>query len=149
MKIKFNWGTGIFLFILLFLAVNGFVIYKSLQQKNDLVTSEYYPEGLAYQKQIERMSNYNALQGKIAINAANDQLVISYPGEMKDKSVKGSFQLFRPSDEKLDITDTIQPDTGLMQKIPLEKFRKGKYIAKFIWTMDKKEYACETPFFIP
>ena len=35
MKIQFNWGTGITVFIALFLLANAFVIYKSFQQKNE------------------------------------------------------------------------------------------------------------------
>ena len=66
MKFKFNWGTGIFIFITLFLLVNAFVIYKSFQQRNDLVEEEYYPQGLEYQKQIDRFAKANALSAKIS-----------------------------------------------------------------------------------
>jgi len=144
MKIKFDWGTGITIFIALFLLVNAFVIYKSFQQRNDLVVEEYYPQGLEYQKQIDRFANANALTGKIQISEEGDELVISYPRELIGKDIKGKVIFFRPSDERADFNDSIHFDTALIQRIPVSKMMKGKYIAKFFWTMDGTEFAHES-----
>ena len=144
MKIKFNWGTGIFIFITLFLLTNAFVIYKSFQQRNDLVEEEYYPQGLEYQKQIDRFANANALIGKIKITEEAGELIISYPSEFKDKTVKGLVIFFRPSDEKADFQDSISFDKAMIQKIPVQNMVKGKYVAKFFWVMQGKEYAYES-----
>lgn len=144
MKIKFNWGTGIFIFIALFLLTCSFVIYKSFQQKYDLVEEEYYPQGLEYQKQIDRFANANSLVGKIEITAVSDGLIITYPKEMKGKEIKGHVIFFRPSDENADFRDSIQFDTNMVQRISLQQIIKGKYIAKFFWTMDGKEFAHES-----
>ncbi len=144
MKIKFDWGTGITIFITLFLLVNAFVIYKSFQQRNDLVVEEYYPQGLEYQKQIDRFANANALNGKIQISEEGDELAISYPHELKGKEIKGKVIFFRPSDERADFNDSIHFDTALIQRIPVSKMMKGKYIAKFFWTMDGSEFAHES-----
>jgi hypothetical protein len=146
MKVKFNWGTGIFIFIVLFLLVNAFVIYKSFQQRNDLVEEEYYPKGLDYQKQIDRFANANALSGKIEISEKDNKLEIKYPGELKGKKVKGLVNFFRPSDENADFKDSIRFDTSMIQRIPAEKFINGKYVAKFYWLMDGKEFAHESTF---
>jgi len=146
MKVKFNWGTGIFIFIVLFLLVNAFVIYKSFQQRNDLVEEEYYPKGLDYQKQIDRFANANALSGKIEIIEKDNKLEIKYPGELKGKKVLGLVNFFRPSDENADFKDSIRFDTSMIQRIPAEKFIKGKYVAKFYWLMDGKEFAHESTF---
>ncbi len=142
-KIKFNWGTGITVFIALFLLANAFVIYKSFQQKNDLVAEEYYPQGLEYQKQIDRFANSNSLSAKIVIADSKDGLVITYPGELKGKNIKGEVIFFRPSDENADFHDSISFDTAMIQLIPHHMLINGKYIAKFFWKMDGKEYAHE------
>lgn len=144
MKIKFNWGTGIFIFITLFLLVNAFVIYKSLQQKYDLVEQEYYPQGLEYQKQINRFANANSLTGKITISEVGDELQIVYPEELKGKNIRGKVIFFRPSDENADFTDSIKFDSAMMQRVSLNKMLSGKYIAKFFWEMDGKEFAQES-----
>lgn len=142
-KIKFNWGTGIFTFIALFLLANGVVIYKSLQQHNDLVEKDYYPEGLEYQKQIDRFANANLLSSKISIVNSDGSIIITYPMELKGKEVKGKVIFFRPSDEKADFSDSIKFDTSMIQRVQVQKMLKGKYIAKFIWSMENKEYAQE------
>jgi hypothetical protein len=144
MKFKFNWGTGIFIFIALFLLANGIVIFKSLQQRNDLVDEEYYPQGLEYQKQIDRFASANSLTGKILVTAKAGELIINYPEGLKGKNVKGQVIFFRPSDERADFQDSIRYDTSLVQRIPTQKMMKGKYIAKFFWIMDGKEYAHES-----
>ena len=144
MKIKWNWGTGIFVFISLFLLANAFVIYLSLQQRNDLVAEEYYPQGLEYQKQIDRFANANALKSTILISSGSNELIISYPGELKGKDIKGQVIFFRPSDERADFRDSIRFDTAMIQRIPVHKKMKGKYIAKFFWVMDGREYAHES-----
>jgi len=144
MKIKFNWGTGIFIFITLFLLVNAFVIYNSFQQRNDLVEEEYYPQGLEYQKQIDRFAKANALSANIEISEKAGELVITYPGELKSKNIKGQVIFFRPSDENADFSDSIYFDAAMVQRIPVQKMLKGKYIAKFFWIMDGKEYAHES-----
>ena len=144
MNVKFNWGTGIFIFIALFLLVNAFVIYKSFQQRNDLVEEEYYPQGLEYQKQIDRFAKANALSAKIEISEEAGELVITYPNELNSKNIKGQVIFFRPSDENADFSDSIRFDTAMVQRIPIQKMIKGKYIAKFFWIMDGKEYAHES-----
>ena len=144
MKFKFNWGKGIFIFIALFLLVNAFVIFKSFQQRNDLVTEEYYPQGLEYQKQIDRFANANALRSKIQITEESGAVVIAYPSELKGRTIKGQVNFFRPSDENADFHDSIAFDTTMIQKIQVQKMMKGKYIAKFFWIMDGKEFAHES-----
>jgi nitrogen fixation protein FixH len=144
MNIKFDWGTGIFIFIALFLLVNAFVIYKSFQQRNDLVIEEYYPQGLEYQKQIDRFANANSLTGKILIRTDANELSISYPYDLKGKDIKGKVIFFRPSDERADFNDSIKFDTAMIQRIAVDKIMKGKYIAKFFWIMDGKEFAYES-----
>jgi len=119
------------------------VIYKSFQQKNDLVAEEYYPQGLEYQKQIDRFAETNALGDKLIITEEADGLIVTYPLDMKEKVVKGEVVFFRPSDEKADFQDSIRFDSALKQRIPIGKFINGKYVAKFFWEMDGKEYAYE------
>lgn len=143
MRIKFNWGTGIFIFIALFLLACGFVIFKSFQQKNDLVSEEYYPQGLEYQKQIDRFAKANALSNPIIISEDKQDLLITYPVDLKGKDVRGEVIFFRPSDKNADLQDSIRFDTSMIQRIPLQRFIKGKYVAKFFWKMDGKEFAQE------
>lgn len=140
MSFKFNWGTGIFIFISLFLLSMAFVVYLSLQQKNDLVEKEYYPQGLEYQKQIDRKGNAGRLSEGIVLARKQGNLAIRYPRDLKGKNVDGQVYFFRPSDQDADFHDSIRFDTAMMQFISTNKLRPGKYIAKFSWKMEGKEF---------
>ncbi len=140
MKIKFNWGTGIFAFIILFLISMVALVYFSMQQRFDLVEIEYYPQGLEYQKQIDRIANASKLSAPVAIVQKADSLFFQFPPEMKDKQVKGIVFMFRPSDMTADFSDSLKFDSTLVQRIPVASMTAGRYIAKISWTMDGKEF---------
>jgi hypothetical protein len=140
MSIKFNWGTGIFAFIVLFLISMVVLVYFSMQQRFDLVETEYYPQGLEYQKQIDRIANAGKLSAPVSVEQVQDFLIFHYPAEMKDKHVKGIVFMFRPSDQYADFTDSLKFDTTMVQRIPVAGLTAGRYIAKINWTMDGKEF---------
>ena len=52
MRIKWNWGTGILIGIIAFMAFIIGLVYFSVQQNFDLVERDYYPKALEYQQQI-------------------------------------------------------------------------------------------------
>jgi len=143
MSFKFNWGTGIFMFIGLFLLSMAALIYFSLQERFDLVETEYYPQSLEYQKQIDRIAVTGQLSEKILISQQQDHLTVKFPVELKGKEVKGQIYMFRPSDQDADFTDSLKIDTSLVQRIPVSKLKAGRYIAKISWSMDGKEYYFE------
>jgi hypothetical protein len=140
MSFKFNWGTGIFTFIALFVVSMVALVYFSMQQRSDLVEKEYYPKGMEYQKQIERIANAEQLSGKISIVQEPGFLLFRYPAEMQDGITEGLVYMFRPSDQDVDYTDSLRFDSTLVQRIALDKLKAGRYIAKISWTMDGKEY---------
>lgn len=143
MSFKFNWGTGIFIFIGIFLLSMAALVYFSLQQRFDLVETEYYPQGLEYQKQIDRMAMTEKLSEKISITQQNDTLLVKFPVDMKGKVFKGQIHMFRPSDQDADYTDSIRTGNGLVQRIPVSGLKSGRYVAKISWTMDGREYYFE------
>lgn len=143
MSFKFNWGTGIFIFIAVFLLSMGALVYFSMQQRFDLVEDEYYPQSLAYQKQIDRMANAGKLSGKVILEQVDSSLLIRFPEDLSGREVKGMVHMFRPSDEHADFSDSLQLDSGLVQRIPLNRLINGRYIAKISWQMDGKEYYLE------
>lgn len=137
---KFNWGHGIFVFLTIFVLSMVFVVYKSFQQDNALVEKEYYPKGLEYQKQIDRISNANSLDEKISIEAASQSVIIKYPASFKGIKPEGKIFFYRPSDDKGDLELVMQPDTALKQMVSTEKLLKGKYLVKLSWIFESKEY---------
>lgn len=137
---KFNWGHGIFLFLTIFVLSMVFVVYKSFQQDNALVEKEYYPKGLEYQKQIDRIGNANSLSERITVEPVEDVAVVKFPKSLFEGNAKGKLFFYRPSDDAGDLEVDISLDSSLIQKVPIDKLMKGKYIVKISWTMQSKEY---------
>ena len=143
MSFRFNWGTGIFIVIVLFLLSMAAVIYFSLQQRFDLVEEGYYPEGLEYQKKIDQKTNAGRLSGKISFSQTDGFLHIRYPEDLRNQVVRGTVYLFRPSDQNADYTDSIRLDTALVQRISTAKLLEGRYLAKISWMMNGQDYYYE------
>ena len=137
---KFNWGHGIFIFLTIFVLSMAFVAYKGFQQHNALVEEEYYPKGLVYQKQIDRIKNANALPEMIKLNELSDNIIISYPSLFKGKKVEGKIYFYRPSDDRGDYTEPMKIDSSLIQSVSTSRLMPGRYLVKMNWKMDDKEF---------
>lgn len=149
MSIKFNWGTGIFIFIIIFLVTMISVVFLSFRQNNELVEAEYYPQGIEYQKQIDRMAKTKLLSASIAAEQVSGELVLTFPEEFRTIGFdKGDIYFYRPSAEKADILVAMQPDTSLKQKFSISRFSPGKYVIKLSWSMKGEQYYDEQPVMI-
>ena len=143
MKMRFNWGTGIFIVIVLFLlAVVAFFIYIKTLDIN-LVEDNYYEKELVYQQRIDKISNTNQLSGKISISQGPGTLIIQFPETDTSWIVSGNVLLYRPSDPKKDVILPLQLDVSQRQSIDISGINKGKWIVKLEWKMGGKEYYFE------
>lgn len=137
---KFHWGHGIAVFLGIFLISMGFVVYKAFQQDNPLVELEYYPKGLVYEKQIQRIQNANRLPEKIKVEVNSENVVVVYPADFLSLKPEGTVYFYRPSNEKGDLTEKMICDSSLRQNFKEERLMNGKYIIKLTWKMGGKEY---------
>lgn len=138
---KINWGTGILIFIILFLiAIISFVIFANTQ-KVKLVEEDYYPKELNFDSQMEKQANAEALIEKVSIGLTTDALIfIHFPEFFNPKQVEGSILIYRPSDDKEDILYEITLDSNSYQVLPAKELLPGKYIIKLDWTSEGIEY---------
>ncbi|MBK8623571.1 MAG: FixH family protein [Saprospiraceae bacterium] len=132
---KFHWGTGIFIFLGLFILTLGFVLYKSRQVDNTLVMEKYYEEDLAYQSKFEKMDNYIKLSRKInfiqALQEGKIDLVFPYDAEKKHK---GTVTLYRPNDKNLDKVMEIRLEKDSIMTVPTKDLESGQWRMKVDWT---------------
>jgi nitrogen fixation protein FixH len=145
---KFNWGTGITIFIGFFLLSMAFFIFKSYQEDYPLVEKEYYPKGLEYDKQLARIRNTEALAEKFSVEQTGSEVVVRQPAVLQKGYEGGNIHFYRPSAESGDLKDTIRVDSTLKQSFPLAKLMEGKYLVKINWKMGGKEYYQEEPVYI-
>jgi hypothetical protein len=145
---KFNWGTGIFIVIIVFiLAVAGFMIYVSTLDIN-LVEDNYYDKELVYQDRIDRINNTAALTWKIGIKQDQGRLILQFPSQEPPIAPEGTLLLYRPSDPGKDITIPLQLNDSARQIIDIARIDRGKWVIKLDWKTNGKSYYFEKEVFI-
>jgi hypothetical protein len=137
---KFHWGHAIFLVFIMFLAAMTWVIVFAFSQKVNLVTPEYYPKGVDYEDQINKIRNTAKLNHKIRFEKQNDKLVFMFPDEINSDSISGTIQFYFITDFEKDRKVEINPDTTGKQEINIKNFLSGRYIIKIDWAAGNKGY---------
>jgi len=145
---KFNWGTGIFIVIVLFiLAVVAFLIYVSnLDIK--MVEDNYYDKELAYQDRIDKLNNTDSLPWKIYFKQEPGIIIIQFPQLDTVLTPAGTILFYRPSDPEKDFSFPLQLNDSSLQVIDITGINKGKWVIKLDWEMGGKEYYYEEEVFI-
>lgn len=146
---KFNWGTGIFLFYTIFALSLVFQVFKSTQYDNSLVVDNYYEEDLNYQAQYERKQNAQNLAEPVDIDLipATQELAIQFPAEVADAI--GVVHLYRPSGKAADQKLPIELNDQGQMKISTQDMLTGRWSVRITWTSGSKEYFTEKDIYVP
>ena len=139
---KINWGTGIVIAFILFIAfIMYFVINMNLNKKydHDLVTEDYYQEELLHQNVIDKVDNAKELKENVSWKKTDDGILISFPKDLDYKKITGKVFLYRPSNKKLDSEISISlSDYYLI--IPKTSLLAGRWNLNVDWKYDGKSY---------
>lgn len=141
---KFNWGTGILIFLILFLlACTAFMIFAARQGIN-LVHKNYYERGVNYTEQMAVDARSVSYKNAFSISNTDKFLVVEIEKSLSLKIDSGNLILFRPSDSKQDVFKTVEKQTS---KITFQKgdLVHGRYILKFYWYSDGLKYEVHRP----
>lgn len=142
MKIKWNWGTGIFIAILAMMTFVGFMVYKSFDYKINKVSEDYYERGLNHTQQMKRIENSRPHEAGFDVIYGSD-CTVQFPELFKGKDVVGEILFFRPADYSDDKSFDIELDTLAAQHFALDNFLKGKYVVKATFESEGVEYYFE------
>ncbi len=140
MKIKFNWGTGIVLFIILFLGTVALRIFLSYQHDINLVSQDYYPEEIAYEERIEKERNTQNLAEKVKIEKDNNLLKIVFPPIVENGIVSGKVHFYYPADYQSDTTIVLKLEENSFQVVETNEFTRGRYILKIDWKLNETKF---------
>ena len=139
---KINWGTGIVIAFILFIAfIMYFVINMNLNKKydHDLVTEDYYEQELLHQNEIDKVDNSKKLKENVNWKKTDDGILVSFPTDLNYKNITGTVFLYRPSNKKLDSEiDISLSDHYLL--IPKTRLLDGRWNIKVDWKYDDKSY---------
>ena len=101
MKLRLNWGTGIFIAMLSFMIFILSFVYKSVamdEYQHELVSEDYYKDELHYQEEIDKMNNANTLKSDIVLSNSKEGILVVFPKEIDPSTITGSifFQRLSP-----------------------------------------------------
>ena len=140
---KFNWGTGI---VIAFIAFMAFVLYFVVTMNTheeysnyDLVTEDYYQQELEYQKTIDKEKNSRELSQNLEWFKTNQGIKIRFPEGMDYEKITGKVFLYRPSNKQFDFEIPISlSDQNLL--IPDERLLGGRWNINVHWTYQETDY---------
>lgn len=141
--LKFNWGTGIFISIVLFMTISIILAVIFMNQRVDLVTNNYYEKTLTYQNQIDTYKRTAELKEKVSFNYADNMINLSFPGSFLKQVNNGKLYFYRPSDSRKDFTVPILLDKEGSQSVNTTKIDKGYWKIEIQWTMNNEDYKME------
>ncbi len=148
MKLKWNWGTGIAVFIVFFLMMNVVVIIFAFGQKVDLVTPNYYEKELKYQDEIDAQQKTLQLSENVNVEYQSQMLLIQFPQKFYNKQLDGNILLYRPADSSKDLKVEVKIDSTGKQIISTDRLAKGFWKVKISWSLENITYSDEKSVFI-
>lgn len=132
-----NWGKGILVTNILFVAFIMTLVVISVKQDDiHLVTENYYEKEIKYQEQIEREKSAAQLSREVLLfDDASKVILLDLP-----IGAKGELQLFRPSDARLDQLLPLEIKDAGKTSISLNQLKPGYWRVKLTWVEDGVEY---------
>mgnify|MGYP000259459167 CR=1 FL=1 len=141
---KFTWGTGIFLFLVLFLAGAAvFIIFASRQQVN-LVHKDYYEKGVDYSEQMRVNERSKPFVQALSFQSTNESFIVSIEESLAGKIDSGTVLMYRPSDKTKDVSARLLARSSKME-FDRQALISGRYIMKFTWYSDGIRYEIDRP----
>jgi len=145
-----NWGNKIVLAFVGFVAILVTMVYISVSTEFNLVEEDYYNQELAYEEQIQRIKNHNALAEKPTFNVdrSNFLVQLAFPEALVNEMVDGTLLFYRSSTARFDKELPMKFDADGKLSIDISKFPIGAWKLKMSWSDKDKEYYKEIAFVI-
>lgn len=140
---RISWGYKIALLYCSFVALMVVLVVKSMHQKIDLVSKDYYAEELAFQKQIDAGKNQSALSTAASVHADAQNVVIEFPPEFKNENINGKVHFYAPANADFDKDFPIVASNNTVS-IARDLLQQARYTMKLSWEADGRKYYQET-----
>lgn len=139
---KINWGTGLMIGMVLFIAFILYFVIKISTDKNydyDLVTEEYYKREMFYQQEIDAEENANSLSTNITGKKTKEGWMLTFPSNIDYKKIEGTVFLYRPSNKQLDFEIPLKLSSPNLL-IPDERLVAGRWNTIVQWRYNGEDY---------
>ncbi|HPH25162.1 MAG TPA: FixH family protein [Chitinophagaceae bacterium] len=137
-----SWGNKLVGVFIVFIALIGTLVYKSINSSFDLVSKDYYKDELRYQETIDAQKSA-AQFSAIEVAQNNEAVTIQFPEEIKDKKVDGEIWFYSNADASKDIKFKIEVDNNGLMQIAKSQLIKTKYTVKINWQIATTNYYSE------
>jgi len=144
---KLSWGTKLAMFASIYvIGILIFVVFSTTQDIN-LISKDYYPQGIDFQSKIDKIKNTQSLKEKVVVSQKGGMVEIQFPKGMMD-DVKGSIILYRPSNSDNDLRADINLNDEGLQVFKSNKLVKGRYAIQIDWEYQDKAYYQEEAIYL-
>lgn len=144
---RFNWGTGIFLFFVVFLTLAFIFIVFSFRQNNDLVTDDYYNEGAEYSNQIKINKRSYAYTDSVVVFLSKTHVNVVFTPENELNTNQLKLHFYYPAGENNDAYFEYEKFSDTLS-IDKRGLTHGRCILKLSWFMFGEEYNLEKMLYI-
>lgn len=142
---KLNWGFGIVLTLAGFIAfIMYFFIKGHFVQQVNLVTDDYYDQGLKHNERVEWKNNASSLAAMLEVEKVEGKVILHWPSTF-DESTQGTVLFYRANNNKYDYQTTFTTHEGI-QVVDGENLMRGNYTLKVRLTHEDLGYYWEQPF---
>jgi hypothetical protein len=142
---KFNWGTGIFLFLLLFVGAILTFVFFAFSQDVNLVNKEYYQKGVTFDEERAKKERAEKVKDKIEIIQDDTAVTIRFEDAYYAGVKDAQAHYYRPSDRHKDLK--IKFDNNPLS-VSKSDFIHGKYTLFLTWEYEGELYNYEKYIFI-
>jgi hypothetical protein len=143
---KLNWGFGIFILYGAFVVFILFLVFRSSQEKVDLVTEDYYQQELEYQEVIAQKNNAAMLDSGLTYSIDKMKVILTFPPQQKD--INGKVKLYRASNNNFDLLFDISLNSSNEMEINLKDSPLGLYKMLVSWEANSVKYFIEKDIYL-
>jgi hypothetical protein len=140
---KFNWGHGVTIFILSFMAFIVTLVVMTFNKNADLVQDDYYEQEVLFEDKQQSIANYAQADYKIEIKHQEEGFTIIFPVDF-EQNTKGNIRFYRFNNKNLDKSYNIEVNDSNQQVFAYSEFREGAYELSINWKQQNQDYLYQT-----
>ncbi|MBP6715230.1 MAG: FixH family protein [Acidobacteria bacterium] len=144
MTFRWHWGHSVAAVYTLFAASTiGFVVF-AMEQRVDLVSTDYYEQSIALDARRSAEANARALGTGFSITETADgrAVTVQWPAAAVT-GASGTLTLYRPSDATADRHTTMAPDAQGTQSVSLAGLAPGRWMLQVKWSVGDRAFYAE------
>ena len=139
-----SWGYKITILYLGFVGIILTLVIISANNKEELVSKDYYDQEIKYQNKIDAINNEKALAETILMNVDEENITLTAPQKWLGNNLSGELFLFCPSDSKKDTHLKFNFTQNGVMNISKKQFAPAAYKVNISWSKDGTNYFKES-----